>query len=64
MEADRLKAEFGDRITFWGGGIDTQTVLPFGTLQDEIRAQVRRAHRDPGQPGGGLVFATMPQHPG
>ena len=34
---DRMKAEFGDKIAFWGGGVDTQKTLPFGT-PEEIRA--------------------------
>lgn len=41
MEAGHLKSAFGDRITFWGGGVDTQTVLPFGTPQ-QVREQVLR----------------------
>jgi uroporphyrinogen-III decarboxylase len=54
MGPARLKAEFGDRLVFWGGGVDTQTVLPFGTPQD-VRAQVReRIHIF--APGGGFVF--------
>ncbi len=39
MDPRRLKSEFGDRIVFWGGGIDTQHTLPFGT-PEEVRAQV------------------------
>jgi hypothetical protein len=39
MDPRRLKAEFGDRLVFWGGGVDTQRTLPFGT-PDEVRAQV------------------------
>jgi hypothetical protein len=39
MEPRRLKREFGKDITFWGGGVDTQKVLPFGTPQ-EVREQV------------------------
>ncbi len=39
MEAVKLKSEFGDRLTFWGGGIDTQKVLPFGTSA-QVREQV------------------------
>jgi uroporphyrinogen-III decarboxylase len=39
MEPRGLKERFGDRLTFWGGGIDTQQVLPFGTPA-EVRAQV------------------------
>ena len=57
MDASRLKAEFGDRLTFWGGGIDTQTVLPYGS-RDEIRSQVRDRIRT-FAPGGGFVFATV-----
>ena len=40
MEPERLKKEFGDRICFWGGGCDTQRVLPLGT-PDEVREHVR-----------------------
>jgi uroporphyrinogen decarboxylase len=55
MDAARLKAQFGAALTFWGGGVDTQTILPFGTI-DEVRAQVRsRIGRF--APGGGYVFA-------
>jgi hypothetical protein len=39
MDATRLKREFGKDITFWGGGVDTQQVLPFGT-PEEVRRQV------------------------
>jgi len=33
METKKLKEKFGEKITFWGGGCDTQKVLPFGTTQ-------------------------------
>ena len=39
MDSHRLKEEFGSQLTFWGGGIDTQQILPFGT-PDEIRRHV------------------------
>lgn len=39
MDPQRLKNDFGDRILYWGGGVDTQKVLPFGTPQ-EVREQV------------------------
>lgn len=39
MDPRRLKEEFGKDITFWGGGVDTQKVLPFGT-PEEVRKQV------------------------
>lgn len=39
MEAKHLKEKYGNRLVFWGGGVDTQRVLPFGTPQ-EVREQV------------------------
>ena len=41
MEPEHLKAKYGDRMTFWGGGVDTQKTLPFGTPA-EVREQVLR----------------------
>ena len=41
MDPQELKDEFGKDITFWGGGVDTQKVLPFGT-PEEVREQVLR----------------------
>ena len=46
-----------DQLVFWGGGIDTQQVLPFGT-QDEVRKQVLDRCRIFGE-GGGFVFNTV-----
>ena len=57
MDPVRLKAEYGDRLTFWGGGIDTQRTLPFGTT-DEVRAEVKRL-MDIFAPGGGFVWGTV-----
>jgi hypothetical protein len=54
MDAAGLKQRFGDRLTFWGGGVDTQHTLPFGT-PDQVRAEVRERLRTFG-PGGGYVF--------
>ncbi len=51
-----LKARFGDRLTFWGG-IDTQKVLPSGSVSD-VEAEVRRRILDLG-PGGGFVVASV-----
>jgi hypothetical protein len=31
MNPTELKAEFGQRLTFWGGGVDTQRTTPFGS---------------------------------
>ncbi|MGA3325694.1 MAG: uroporphyrinogen decarboxylase family protein [Terriglobia bacterium] len=57
MDAKSLKDKYGDRLVFWGGGVDTQQVLPFGTIT-EVREQVLRrceifAH------GGGFVFNSI-----
>jgi uroporphyrinogen decarboxylase len=54
MDLGKLKAEFGRDITFWGGGCDTQQVLPYGTPQ-EVRDEVKR-RIDTLAPGGGFVF--------
>ncbi len=57
MDPVALKQKYGEQITFWGGGIDTQHVLPFGT-PEQVRAMVRERMRILG-PGGGFVFATI-----
>ena len=57
MDAGRLKREFGSSLTFWGGGCDTQRVLPFGTpdeVYEHTRAQIEIL-----KPGGGFVFAQV-----
>ena len=54
MEARHLKAEFGDRLTFWGGGVDTQKTLPFGTPEEVRREVLERL--EVFAPGGGFVF--------
>ncbi len=57
MDPRRLKQEFGDRVVFWGGGVDTQQTLPFGT-PDEVYRQVRK-RIDVFAPGGGFVFDAI-----
>jgi hypothetical protein len=54
MAPEALVAVVGDRATFWGGGVDTQKTLPFGT-PEEIRQEVRQRMEIFG-PGGGFVF--------
>jgi len=54
MDPTVLKSRFGDQVTFWGGGVDTQHALPFGTAE-EVRAQVRERLEVFGK-GGGFVF--------
>lgn len=56
MDPATLKQAFGDRITFWGGGVDTQKTLPFGR-PDDVRREVRERLRI-FAPGGGFVFNT------
>lgn len=57
MDARGLKADFGDRITFWGGGCDTHKILPTGT-PDEIRRHVKEQIAIL-KPGGGFVFQQV-----
>jgi uroporphyrinogen decarboxylase len=57
MEPVALKRDFGDVLTFWGGGIDTQDVLPNGTPQ-QVKEGVRSSI-EALAPGGGYVFNTV-----
>ena len=57
MEAGRLKEEFGRDIVFWGGGVDTQKTLAFGT-PGAVRVEVLERCRIFG-PGGGFVFNAV-----
>jgi uroporphyrinogen decarboxylase len=57
MEPERLKAQFGERIAFWGGGAHVQHILPLGTPA-EVRRDVRR-RLEIFAPGGGFVFAPI-----
>ena len=57
MDAHKLKENYGDKLVFWGGGIDTQTMLPQGS-PEEIKEQVRK-NLDILARGGGYVFNTI-----
>ncbi|MCK5066791.1 MAG: methyltransferase [Bacteroidales bacterium] len=57
MDPVHLKEKYGDRLTFWGGGVDTQKVLPFGTAA-EVKSHVRK-ECEILSPGGGFVFNTV-----
>jgi uroporphyrinogen decarboxylase len=57
MEPERLKQEFGNDLVFWGGGCDTQSVLPRGSLKD-IEEEVKKNISIFAQ-GGGFVFAPV-----
>jgi uroporphyrinogen decarboxylase len=57
MDPAQLKTDYGDKLTFWGGAIDTQHVLPFAS-PDEIREHVRR-NLEIFKPNGGYVFNNV-----
>jgi uroporphyrinogen-III decarboxylase len=57
MEARTLKREFGKQLVFWGGGVDTQKTMPFGTAE-EVYREVRERIEIFGE-GGGFVFNSV-----
>ncbi len=57
MEPEFLKEKFGDRLVFWGGGVDTQKTLPFGTAE-QCRKEVRERINIFGK-NGGYVFNAI-----
>ena len=57
MDPVRLKEEFGDSLVFWGGGADTQMILPFGDtaeVKDHVKRNCEVLAKD-----GGFVFNTV-----
>jgi hypothetical protein len=57
MDSRLLKKKYGDRIIFWGGGVDTQGVFAFGTPQmvkEQVKRQCEILNKD-----GGFVFNTV-----
>ena len=57
MDPQHLKDSYGQRITFWGGGMDTQRTLPFGTPK-EVREEVLQ-RCEIFSTVGGFVFNTI-----
>jgi len=57
MQPEKLKNEYGEQVTFWGGGIDTQHVLPIAK-PNEIVEHVKRIIKI-FAPKGGYVFAAV-----
>ena len=57
MDPKGLKERFGEQIVFWGGGVDTQRTLPFGT-PEEVKAEVRDRVEIFGR-GGGFIFSAV-----
>jgi uroporphyrinogen-III decarboxylase len=57
MEPEKLKEKFGDKIVFWGGGVNTQLTLPKGNVEDvekEVKDRIRIF-----APNGGFVFGAV-----
>ncbi len=57
MEPQALKERWGEQLVFWGAGVDTQHVLPFGA-PDEVAEHVRENVQVLGK-GGGFVFTAV-----
>ena len=57
MDPKILKQRYGDSIVFWGGGVDTQKTLPFGT-PEQVRQEVLK-RCETFAPGGGFVFNSI-----
>jgi len=57
MDAQTLKDTYGDKIVFWGGGVDTQSTLPLGTPQQVRREVLERL--EVFSKGGGYVFSSI-----
>jgi uroporphyrinogen-III decarboxylase len=57
MDPEFLKIGYGDRLVFWGGGVDTQRTLPFGSPA-EVRREVAK-NVEVFSRGGGYVFTPV-----
>ncbi len=57
MDGKMLKEQWGDKFVFWGGGVDTQKTLPFGTPEEVYEEVLSRLEIF--APGGGFVFNAI-----
>lgn len=57
MDLKELKEEFGDKLVFWGAGVDSQLTYPRGTAE-EVETQVKE-RLEILKPGGGCVFSPI-----
>ena len=57
MDSKTLKDKYGDRIVFWGGGVDTQKTLPFGSPAEVREQSLRRC--EVFAKNGGFVFNSI-----
>jgi uroporphyrinogen-III decarboxylase len=57
MDPKELKRKYGDRLVFWGGGVDTQGAFAFGSpaqVKEQVKRQCDILNKD-----GGFVFNTV-----
>jgi hypothetical protein len=57
MDPGRLKEKYGDKLVFWGGGVDTQGAFAFGTpaqVKEQVKSQCEILNNN-----GGFVFNTV-----
>ncbi len=57
MDPEKIKRKYGKNLCFWGGGVETQTTLPFGTVEQitqEVRERIELLSQD-----SGYVFGTI-----
>ena len=57
MDPKMLKTKYGDKLVFWGGGVDTQSILPFGTPKEVKNDTLEKINIF--STGGGFVFSTI-----
>ena len=57
MDARALKEAYGDRLVFWGGGIDSQHVLPFASPEDVMNSVKENVNIF--KQGSGYVFNNV-----
>ncbi len=57
MDAKTLKEKYGEKLVFWGGGVDTQAALPYGSPDEVYRQATERLGILSN--GGGYVFAAI-----
>jgi uroporphyrinogen-III decarboxylase len=57
MDPKILKKKYGDKLVFWGGGVDTQGAFAFGTpeqVKEQVKTQCSILNEN-----GGFVFNTV-----
>jgi len=62
MDPKTLKNKYGEKLSYWGGAVDTQHVLPFGT-PEKVRVQALERCKILGK-NGGFVYNPIHNIPG